>query len=126
MQKSFYPLIENPYRNKDIIEGIKILKSKKLTIGSKTDEFQKIFSKKLKTKFSIMVNSGSSANLLALQCLINPYRKKRLNPGDEVLIPSLCWSTSLWPIKQSGLSPKFVDVDLDSLNISLDDLKKDI
>ena len=66
-----------------------------------------------------MVNSGSSANLLALQCLINPYRKKRLNPGDEVLIPSLCWSTSLWPIIQSGLSPKFVDVDLDSLNINL-------
>ena len=126
MQKSFYPLIENPYRDKDINEGIKILKSKKLTIGSKTDEFQKIFSKKLKTKFSIMVNSGSSANLLALQCLINPYRKKRLNPGDEVLIPSLCWSTSLWPIIQSGLSPKFVDVDLDSLNINLDDLKKKI
>ena len=126
MQKSFYPLIENPYRDKDIIEGIKILKSKKLTIGSKTDEFQKLFSKKLKTKFFIMVNSGSSANLLALQCLINPYRKKRLNPGDEVLIPSLCWSTSLWPIIQSGLSPKFVDVDLDSLNINLDDLKKKI
>ena len=45
-----------------------------------------------------MVNSGSSANLLALQCLINPYRKKRLKHGDEVLIPALCWSTSLWPI----------------------------
>jgi CDP-6-deoxy-D-xylo-4-hexulose-3-dehydrase len=126
MKNFFYPLIQNPYRNKDIQEGIKILKSKKLTIGPKTDEFQKNFSNKIKSKFSLMVNSGSSANLLALQCLINPYRKKRLKPGDEVLIPSLCWSTSLWPIIQSGLKPKFVDIDLDSLNINLSDLKKKI
>ena len=126
MKNFFYPLIENPYRNKDINEAIKVLKTKKLTIGPKTDVFQKYFSKKLKTNFSIMVNSGSSANLLALQCLINPYRKKRLNPGDEVLIPSLCWSTSLWPIVQSGLKPKFVDIDLTSLNINLSDLKKKI
>ena len=126
MNNFFYPLIENPYRNKDILEAIKILKSKKLTIGPKTDEFQNYFSKKLKSKFSLMVNSGSSANLLALQCLINPYRKKRLKPGDEVLIPSLCWSTSLWPIIQSGLKPKFVDIDLETLNINLNDLKKKI
>ena len=70
-----------------------------------------------------MVNSGSSANLLAFQCLINPYRKK-LNTGDEVLIPALCWSTSLWPIIQSGLKPRFVDIDLKTLNIDLNDLKK--
>mgnify|MGYP001164277571 FL=1 len=126
MKNFFYPLIENPYRNKDIQEGIKILKSKRLTIGPKTDEFQKYFSKKIKSKFSLMVNSGSSANLLALQCLINPYRKKRLKPGDEVLIPSLCWSTSLWPIIQSGLKPKFVDINLETLNINLNDLKKKI
>jgi len=126
MKNFFYPLIENPYRKKDILEAIKVLKSKRLTIGPKTDQFQKYFSKKLKSKFSLMVNSGSSANLLALQCLINPYRKKRLKPGDEVLIPSLCWSTSLWPIIQSGLKPKFVDIDLGTLNINLNDLKKKI
>jgi CDP-6-deoxy-D-xylo-4-hexulose-3-dehydrase len=126
MNKFFYPLIENPYRKRDINEAIKVLKSKKLTIGPVTDKFQKDFTRKLGSKFSLMVNSGSSANLLALQCLINPYRKKRLKPGDEVLIPSLCWSTSLWPIIQSGLKPKFVDIDLKSLNINLNDLKKKI
>ena len=78
MNRYFYPLIENPYRNKDINEGIKVLKTKHLTIGPKTDQFQKHFNKKLKTNFSLMVNSGSSANLLALQCLINPYRKKKI------------------------------------------------
>ena len=126
MNKFFYPLIENPYRKSDISEALKVLKSKRLTIGPVTDKFQNSFTKKLGSKFSLMVNSGSSANLLALQCLINPYRKKRLKPGDEVLIPSLCWSTSLWPIIQSGLKPKFVDIDLDSLNINLNDLKKKI
>ena len=126
MNKYFYPLIENPYRKSDIKEALKVLKSRRLTIGPVTDKFQNSFTKKLGSKFSLMVNSGSSANLLALQCLINPYRKKRLKPGDEVLIPSLCWSTSLWPIIQSGLKPKFVDIDLDSLNINLNDLKKKI
>ena len=126
MNKYFYPLIENPYRKSDINEALKVLKSRRLTIGPVTDKFQNSFTKKLGSKFSLMVNSGSSANLLALQCLINPYRKKRLKPGDEVLIPSLCWSTSLWPIIQSGLKPKFVDIDLDSLNINLNDLKKKI
>ena len=126
MNKYFYPLIENPYRKSDINEALKVLKSKRLTIGPVTDKFQNSFTKKLGSNFSLMVNSGSSDNLLALQCLINPYRKKRLKPGDEVLIPSLCWSTSLWPIIQSGLKPKFVDIDLDSLNINLNDLKKKI
>ena len=73
-----------------------------------------------------MVNSGSSANLLALQCLINPYRKKRLKYGDSVLVPTVCWSTSLWPIIQSGLKPVFVDVDPGTLNLDLKDLKKKI
>ena len=126
MNKYFYPLIENPYRKSDINEALKVLKSRRLTIGPVTDKFQNSFTKKLGSNFSLMVNSGSSANLLALQCLINPYRKKRLKPGDEVLIPSLCWSTSLWPIIQSGLKPKFVDIDLNSLNINLNDLKKKI
>ncbi len=126
MVKFFYPLVENPYRPKDIKEGIKVLKSNRLTIGSKTLSFEQAFTKKLKVKNSLMVNSGSSANLLALQCLINPYRKKRLKRGDEVIVPSLCWSTSLWPIIQSGLKPVFVDVDIFTLNIDLNDLKKKI
>ena len=71
-----------------------------------------------------MVNSGSSANLLAMFASINPMRKNRAKYGDEVLIPSLCWSTSLWPIVQAGLKPKFVDVNLKSLNVSSDQFIK--
>ena len=71
-----------------------------------------------------MVNSGSSANLLALQCLINPYRKNKLNKGDEILIPTLCWSTSLWPIIQSNLKPVFVDINPETLNIDEKQIEK--
>ena len=77
-KKFFYPLLENPYRKKDLDKAIKVIKTGRLTIGDHTDKFEKKFTEKMKTKYSLMVNSGSSANLLALQCLINPYRKKRL------------------------------------------------
>ena len=126
MSKFFYPLVDNPYRKKDINKAIEVLKSFKITSGIKTIAFQNSFKKKFKLNNALMVNSGSSANLLALQCLINPYRKKRLKRGDEILIPSLCWSTSLWPIIQSGLKPKFVDVEKNTLNIDLKDLKSKI
>ena len=78
MSKIFYPLLENPYRKKDLQSAIKVIKSGKITIGKYTEQFQNIFSKKIRSKNSLMVNSGSSANLLALQCLINPYRKKKI------------------------------------------------
>lgn len=117
MKSFFYPLVDNPFNSVDIIAGTKVLKTRQLTLSKITKNFEKIFTKKIKCKYAVMVNSGSSANLLALQCLINPYRKNSLKPGDEILIPALCWSTSLWPIIQSGLKPVFVDIDKNTLNI---------
>ena len=113
-------------RDQDLSEAIKVIFSRQLTMSRETKKFEDIFKKKLKLNNSLMLNSGSSANLLAFQCLINPYRKKRLKPKDEVLIPAICWSTSLWPIIQSGLKPVFVDVDKDTFNISIKDLESKI
>jgi len=121
-----YPLLSNAFSNKDIEVGVKVLRSKFITMSKHTEKFEKFFAKKLNLKYALMTNSGSSANLLAVSSLINPFRKKKLNKGDEVLIPAVCWSTSLWPIIQNGLKPVFVDVELDTFNISLDDLKKKI
>ena len=126
MNKYFYPLIENPFSNDDINEGIKVLKSKQLTLSTKTKKFENDFTTKFNSKYSLMVNSGSSANLLALQCLINPYRKNRLKKDDEVIIPTLCWSTSLWPIIQSNLKPIFIDINPETLNISEKDIEDKI
>jgi len=121
-----YPLLSNAFSESDILEGQKILKSKQITMSSKTKLFEKKFAEYIGSKFALMVNSGSSANLLALSLLTNPMRKKRLNPGDEVIVPVVCWSTSLWPIIQHGLKPVFVDIDLNNLNISLKELEKKI
>ena len=124
--KHHFPLKDSTFRNKDLIEGIKVIFSKNVTMSKVTKKFEKTFSKKMKVPFSLMVNSGSSANLLAFQCLINPYRKNRLKRGDQVLVPSICWPTSLWPIIQSGLKPIFVDIDKKNFNIDLKDLKRKI
>ena len=126
MKKLSFPLIKNPFDEADLKEGIKVIKSKQLTLSTKTTQIEKYFDKKFKVRNSTMLNSGSSANLLAFQTLINPYRKKRLEPGDEVLVPTLSWSTSFWPIVQSNLKPVFVDCNLKNLNIDIEDLKKKI
>jgi CDP-6-deoxy-D-xylo-4-hexulose-3-dehydrase len=126
MSKFQYKLLSDAFSGKDISAGINVLKSRQLTMSKITENFEKIFATKMGCKYAVMANSGSSANLLALSAIINPLFKKKLSQGDEVLIPAICWSTSLWPIVQNNLKPVFVDVDLDTFNISVDDLKKKI
>ena len=122
MSQFKYPLLSNAFNSNDINCGIKVLKSKQLTMSNITKKFEKNFAKVVGTKYALMTNSGSSANLLALSAITNPIFKKKLNPGDEVLIPAVCWSTSLWPIVQNQLKPVFVDVELNTFNICLNDL----
>jgi len=64
-----------------------------------------------------MVNSGSSANLLALSVLTNPSLPNRLVPGDEVITPAVTWATTVYPIVNCGLVPVLVDVDMETFNI---------
>ena len=125
-KKFYYPLHEDALNNKDLFEGVKVLISRQLTMSKKTIEFENYFKKKLGLNYCLMVNSGSSANLLALFALINPKKKNRLKMGDECLVPAVCWATSLWPVIQAGLTPKLIDVDLNSFSINLDLIKKNI
>lgn len=121
-----YPLLDNAFSNDDIKKGIEVLKSKQITMSKETEVFEKIFSKKNNSNFALMCNSGSSANLLMVSAACNPLRYNNLKKNDEVLIPAVCWSTSLWPLIQNGLIPKFVDIDLKTLNIDINDLKRKI
>ncbi len=116
--KYFYPLLENALSTEDLMSGIKVIVSGQLTMSRKTKKFEKNFAKKMGSKYALMVNSGSSANLLVTFAACNPMRNNRFKVGDEVLIPSVCWPTSLWPLVQAGLKPVFVDVDRDSLNVN--------
>ena len=124
--KKFYSLVGEPFSNEDIIAGVKTLLTRKITMSSITKKFENEFAKFVGVKYALMVNSGSSANLLAIFSSINPKTKNKLYPNDECLIPALCWSTSLWPIVQAGLKPKFVDVDIKNFNLDIKKLEKKI
>ena len=125
-KRYFYPLLEKGLSENDLSKGIQVLKKGFITMNKETEKFEKEFSRVVKSKYSLMVNSGSSANLLAAFAACNPMRKNRFKLGDEALIPALCWSTSLWPLVQSGLKPKFVDVNPQTLNVDADQLIRQI
>ena len=126
MKKNLYPLLSDAFNKKDISEAIKVIKSKHITMSNKTEMFEKYFAKIIGSKYAVMTNSGSSANLISMSCLRNPLSPDRIPYGSEVIIPAVCWSTTLWPILQNNLKPVFVDVELNTFNIDLESLKKKI
>lgn len=103
----------------------RVITSGMFTMGPKVFEFEKQFASYLGSKHCVMVNSGSSANLLMVAALF--YSKNpdlALKPGDEVIVPAVSWSTTYYPLHQYGLKIKFVDIDLQTLNFDLDALEK--
>jgi CDP-6-deoxy-D-xylo-4-hexulose-3-dehydrase len=98
---------------KKLINFIK--KAKQLSFGKECEKFEKNFSKYQKRKFSVFLNSGSSANLAIIQTLLNLGYIKR---GDLVGFSALTWSTNVMPLIQLGLNPVPIDVELDTLNVS--------
>jgi len=88
-----------------------------VTMGPKVEAFEDRFCEMLGYDIGVSNNSGSSANLLMLAALTTPIYENRLMSGDEVILPALTWSTSLWPVIQRGLKPVFVDSDPLTMNI---------
>ena len=122
-EKLHFPLVDASYDNQEIISCIGTLLGGQLTMGAKVRQFESEFARHCGAPYAVMVNSGSSANLLALSALVNPLRGVRLKAGDRVAVPAVCWSTSLWPIIQMGLVPVLVDVDPQTLNLSIPSLQ---
>lgn len=95
-----------------------------LTEGRFAHQFEKEFARFFNMRHSILVNSGSSANLLALTCLTSPLLKERqLQPGDEVITVATGFPTTVNPIFQNGLAPVFIDVDIPTYNIDVTQLE---
>jgi CDP-6-deoxy-D-xylo-4-hexulose-3-dehydrase len=117
-------LQENVYNKKDLVTFSNYLKkTKKLTQGDKVKEFENKFSSWNKTKFSLFVNSGSSANLIMI------YSAKELfrwNYQDEIIVPSLTWPTTVTPVMQAGFKPVFVDCNLSDFSFDYKQLKEKI
>ena len=118
-----FPLVDSSYDNKEILNCISALLGGQLTMGPQVKEFEKEFAKFVGSPYALMVNSGSSANLLALSAITNPARSRSLPRGSKVAIPAVCWSTSMWPIIQMGLVPVLIDVDPQTLNLSISSFK---
>lgn len=114
------PLAYSGLRDIDIEAVTNVLKSGNLTMGLEVKKFESTMANYLGAKHFIMVNSGSSANLLMVEALLRPtVTKPMLSPGDSVLVPAIAWPTTIWPLIQLGLNPIFVDVDPKTLAIDL-------
>lgn len=117
-----YPLATSSWDDQEIEAIQSVIESGMYSMGKNVQEFESMFSNYFGTEYSVMVNSGSSANLLAVAALF--YKKDNpLKAGDEVIVPSVSWSTTYHPLQQYGLKVKFVDIDIETLNLSLDQVK---
>ncbi len=115
-----YPLATATWDNAEYEAIQSVITSGMFTMGPKVLEFEKQFASYLGAKHCVMVNSGSSANLLMVAALFYTKNKKlALKPGDEVIVPAVSWSTTYYPLYQYGLKIKFVDIDLETLNFDL-------
>lgn len=119
-----YPLATATWDEAEYDALQRVIASGMFSMGPNVFEFEKQFANYLGVKHCVMVNSGSSANLLMVAALF--YSKNpdlTLKAGDEVIVPAVSWSTTYYPLYQYGLKIKFVDIDLETLNFDLDALQ---
>lgn len=93
-----------------------VIASGRFTMGPKVREFEERFAGFVGSRYAVMVNSGSSANLIGLAALAHSPQFG-LRPGDEIIVPAVSWATTYYPIRQLGFTPVIVDIDLDTLNV---------
>lgn len=122
--KTVMPLIVPAYDWEEVCEALDSLLDTQVTMGGKVKQFESMFAEYIGTRFAVMVNSGSSANLLALSILTNPTLENPIKPGDEIITPAVTWATTVFPILNCGIIPVLVDVDLDTFDINVDEVEK--
>ena len=121
--KKFYPLSSCSWDLEEEEEIINLIRTQKLTMGENVKKFEAQFSNYTGSKFSLMTNSGSSANLLIIAGLVLS-KEFDINKGDEIIVPAVGWSTTYSPLTQYGLKLRFVDINLETLNIDENEVIK--
>lgn len=119
-----FPLASTSWGQEEIDAMQRVIASGMFTMGENVLAFEHDFAAMMGTRYCVMVNSGSSANLLMIAALFYAKNDRlRLERGDEIIVPAVSWSTTYYPLYQYGLKIKFVDIDLNTLNYDLDALE---
>lgn len=119
----FYELAASTWGEEEKAAMADVIASGRYTMGEQVLAFEREFAGYFGMDHGIMVNSGSSANLVATAALA--YKSDRpLQRGDEVIVPAISWATTYHPLQQYGLKLRFVDVDLETLNIDVAQLER--
>jgi CDP-6-deoxy-D-xylo-4-hexulose-3-dehydrase len=119
-----FPLATSSWGQEELDAMQRVIASGMYSMGANVEAFERDFAQYIGSQHCVMVNSGSSANLLMVAALFyTKNRKLKLQRGDEVIVPAVSWSTTYYPLYQYGLKIKFVDVDLRTLNYDLDQLE---
>lgn len=116
----YWPLMQNAVTFEDRLKLIEFISSTdRFTCGKKVEEFEKAWSEWLGVKHSLMVTSGSTANLLLVAAVKEFYN---IPDGANVLVPACTWVTNISPVIQLNLNPVFCDINLNDYSFNLDDL----
>lgn len=119
----FYDLASSSWGPEEIAAMRRVIESGRFTMGEHVERFEEAFRAKFGVRHALMVGSGSAANLVGIAAL--SYVKNRpLARGDEVIVPAISWATTYYPLQQYGLRLRFVDVELDTLNMDVSRLEQ--
>jgi CDP-6-deoxy-D-xylo-4-hexulose-3-dehydrase len=120
-----FPLATASWGKEELDAMQRVIASGMYSMGANVQAFERDFTQYIGSQHCVMVNSGSSANLLMVAALFYTKNSKlKLRRGDEVIVPAVSWSTTYYPLYQYGLKIKFVDIDLHTLNYDLDQLEQ--
>ncbi|MFC2039044.1 lipopolysaccharide biosynthesis protein RfbH, partial [Chloroflexota bacterium] len=122
--KTYIPYAGRVFNDEELVSLIESSLDFWLTTGRFAQQFEKEFAQFCGVTHAMLVNSGSSANLLALSCLTSPkLGKKRLSPGDEVITVAAAFPTTVNPIIQNRLVPVFIDITMPTYNVDVSQLE---
>ena len=118
-----YPLASASWDSEELAAIQSVIDSGFYTMGSRVRQFEKEFADYIGVKYAVMVNSGSSANLIGVQGVLY-HPESPLKPGDAVIVPAVSWSTTYFPLHQAGLEMRFVDIDAKTLNMDIKQVRQ--
>jgi CDP-6-deoxy-D-xylo-4-hexulose-3-dehydrase len=118
MSEIRFPLATTSWDEAEYAAIDRVVTSGMFSMGPEVRRFEEQFAAAMGSAHAVMVNSGSSANLLMVAAL-RYHSKHNLPEGAEVIVPAVSWSTTYYPLHQYGLVQKFVDIDPDTLNYDL-------